>query len=98
MTSAIDKVLKKLKLEDTGRYDDDFYIITLKDSNDYAKMYTQLDSLAVNTEFPTLDFNTSKTMTKTTNYFEIDVENIVYNIFLVADFAHDSYYIKIGEK
>ena len=35
---------------------------------------------------------------KIVNYFEIEEDEITYNIFLFADFKNDKYYVKIGEK
>lgn len=98
MTNNITSLLKKLALDETGRYDNHFYIINLEDSNEYAKMYTKLGKNAINTEFPNFETNTQHTTTKITNYFEIEEDNILYNIFLIADFKEDKYYIKIGEK
>lgn len=98
MTNKIKKVLEKLKIEDTGTYDNHFYVIYLKDSNDYAKMYTKLGDNAINTEYPSYESNTNGTTVKAINYFELDLDNITYNIFLIADFNNDKYYVKIGEK
>ena len=98
MTNDIRPLLKKLELKDTGTYKDHFYVINLEDSNDYARMYTKLDKLAVNTEYPNIGQNSNKTTVKITNYFEINVDNVDYNLFLIADFDNDTYYLKIGEK
>ena len=48
MTNDIRPILKRLEIEDTGRYENHFYIVTLEDSNDYARMYTKLDKNANN--------------------------------------------------
>ena len=93
---AINKVLKRLDLEATGVYDNHLYVIYLEDSNDYAKMYTKLGKNAIDTEFPTFGTNTNNSTIKITNYFEIEVDNQKYNIFLIADFENDKYYLKIG--
>ncbi len=93
----IKNILNKLDIHETGTYQNHFYVIQLKDSNDYARMYTKLDKNAINTEFPEFAKNTNETTTKITNYFETEVENITYNIFLVADFNNDAYYVKIAE-
>ena len=98
MVDDITPILKKLKLKDTGIYDNHFYVISLKDSNEYAKMYTQLDENAVNTEYPDFETNTNSSTIKVTNYFEVEENNTTYNIFLIADFENDKYYIKIGNK
>ena len=94
----IRKVLKRLNIKDTGVYDNQFYVIDLQDSDEYATMYTQLSDTAINTEEPSITANTNGTTTKIVNYFEIEEDSIIYNIFLMADFANDRYYIKIGEK
>jgi hypothetical protein len=98
MTSDIKPILKRLEIDDTGRYDNHFYVIDLADSNEYARMYTKLDKNAINTEYPEFTSNSSSSTVKIVNYFEIEESNITYNIFLFADFKNGKYYIKIGEK
>lgn len=98
MTSDIKGLLKKLEIEDKGRYDNQFYVIDLKDSQDHARMYTKLDKKATNLEFPTMETNTNDTLTKMTHYFETDENNYTYQIFLIADYENDKYMLKIGEK
>lgn len=98
MTNDIRPILKRLEIEDTGRYENHFYIITLEDSNDYARMYTKLDKNAINTEYPEFTSNSSNSTVRVVNYFEIEESEIVYNLFLFADFKNDKYYLKIGEK
>lgn len=94
--NAVQTVLNKLGIGDTGRYDNRFYIIDLEDSNAYAKMYTKLSKNAINTEYPTFGTNTSDSTVKITNYFEVEEDNITYRIFLIADFDNDTYYLKLG--
>ena len=94
----IKKILDRLEITEAGSYKNHFYVIPLKDSNDYAKMYTKLDKNAINTEFPEFAKNTNEATTKITNYFEIEVDNITYDIFLIADFHEDVYYAKIAER
>ena len=94
----IKNILDRLDIHETGNYINHFYVIPLKDSNDYAKMYTKLDKNAINTEFPEFAKNTNESLIKVTNYFEIEVENVTYDIFLIADFNEDSYYVKIAER
>lgn len=98
MISDITNILKRLKLDKTGHYENHFYVIPLENSDEYAKAYTLLDTNAVNTEYPEFTKNTSNTTTRIINYFEIEEDNMIYNIFLFADFDEDRYYIKIGEK
>ena len=92
----IKKILQKLDIQETGSYKDHFYVIPLANSNEYAKMYTKLDKNAINTEFPEFAKNTNEATTKITNYFEVEVDNITYDIFLFADFNNDKYYVKIA--
>ena len=94
--NAVQKVLDKLEIEDTGRYDNHFYIIDIENSDKYAKMYTKLTKNAINTEFPTFGTNTSDSTVKITNYFEVEEDNITYRLFLIADFDNDTYYLKLG--
>ena len=98
MTSNIKTVLARLQIEETGSYDNHFYVIPLEDSNAYARAYTLLDKNAINTEYPEFTKNTSNSTTRIVNYFEIEEDSVVYNIFLFADFAEGKYFIKIGEK
>ena len=95
-SSIIQKILTRLELDETGRYDNKFYIIDIADSNEYAKMYTKLSKNAIDTEYPTFGTNTNNSTIKVTNYFELEEDNKKYNIFLIADFGADNYYLKIG--
>ena len=94
--NSVKKVLTRLDIKDTGRYDNHFYIIPIKDSNEYAKMYTKLEKNAINTEYPTFGTNSSNSTVKITNYFELEEDNDKYLLFLIADFDQDEYYLKIG--
>lgn len=94
----IKNVLQRLGLENSGRYENHFYIIPLADSNEYARAYTKLDKNAINTEYPEFISNSNNATEKIVNYFEIDEDEITYNIFLFADFKNEKYYVKIGEK
>ena len=96
MADNVKKILTRLEISDTGTYDNHFYIIQIKNSDDYAKMYTKLSKNAINTEFPTFGANTSDSTVKITNYFELEVDNDKYLLFLIADFDKDEYYLKIG--
>ena len=95
-SNAIKNILARLDITDTGKYDNRFYVIHIDNSDEYAKMYTKLSKNAINTEFPTFGTNTNNSTVKVTNYFEITEDNITYNIFLIADFDADTYYLKIG--
>lgn len=94
--NTIQKILARLELEETGRYDNKFYVIDIDNSNEYAKMYTKLSKNAIDTEYPTFGTNTNNSTVKVTNYFELEEDNQKYNIFLIADFDNDKYYLKIG--
>ena len=94
--SNIKDILARLEIEETGSYDNRFYIINIENSDEYAKMYTKLSKNAINTEFPTFGTNTNNSTVKVTNYFEIEEDNNTYNLFLIADFDKDKYYLKIG--
>jgi hypothetical protein len=98
MISDIKAILQKLEIDLTGSYENHFYVIPLANSNEYAKYYTKLDKNAINTEYPEFTQNTNSNTTKIINYFELEEDNITYNIFLFADFGTEKYYIKIGEK
>ena len=94
--NQVQAILDRLGIEDTGRYDNHFYIITIEDSNAYAKMYTKLEKNAINTEYPTFGTNASNATIKITNYFELEEANNKYLLFLIADFSKEEYYLKIG--
>ena len=47
----INKLLKKLGLPNDGRYENKFYILPVADSNEYAKMYTLLDTNTTNDSY-----------------------------------------------
>ncbi len=94
----IRNVLQRLGLENSGRYENHFYVIPLADSNEYARTYTKLDKNAINTEYPEFTSNSNNATEKIINYFEIEEDEIIYNIFLFADFKNEKYYVKIGEK
>ena len=96
--SSLTKVLKKLELKSDGYYKNNFYIIDLDSSDEYSRMYTLLDKNAINTEYPNFEKNSSSSVTKVINYFELEIDQILYNIFLIANFKDDIYQIKIGEK
>ena len=95
--NVIQKILDRLELEETGTYDNGFYVITFSDSNEYARAYTKLSKNAINTEFPNFGTNTNDTTVKITNYFELDEDNKTYLLFLIADFDNDTYTLRIGE-
>lgn len=94
----ISEVLKKLDLPNTGRYENQFYILPIEDSNEYAKIYTKLDERAVNTEFPNFSARTDNAVTKVTNYFELATEDSTFLLFLIGNLDEDTYYLKITEK
>ena len=94
--NSVKNILARLEIEDTGTYDNHFYIIQIDNSDDYARMYTKLNKNAINTEYPTFGTNTSDSTVKITNYFELEEDNNKYLLFLIADFANDEYYLKIG--
>lgn len=93
--NKVQKILDRLEIDTTGKYDNHFYKIELENSDEYAKMYTKLSKNAINTEFPTFGTNTNNSTVKITNYFELEEDNIKYTLFLIADFNNDEYYLKI---
>lgn len=95
--TGIEKILTKLDLEASGKYNNKFYVIDIDSSNNYAKMYTKLTKKAINTEYPSFGTNSNNSTIKVTNYFELEEDSIKYNLFLIADFEQDKYYLKIGE-
>jgi hypothetical protein len=94
--NPIKNILSRLELDETGTYDNKFYVIPIADSDEYAKVYSKLSKNAINTEFPAFGTNTNDSTVKITNYFELDEDNETYLLFLIADFDNDSYYLKIG--
>ena len=94
----IEELLKKLNIDEPGTYKNHFYVIFLKDSNEYAKMYTNLDKHAVNTEYPEFTNTSAGNTTNLTTYFETELDGVEYSLFLMADFNNDVYKLKISEK
>ena len=94
--NIIHDILTRLEIAETGVYNNKFYVIDIENSDAYAKMYTKLSKNAINTEFPTFGTNTNNSTVKVTNYFELEENDNKYNLFLIADFANDKYYLKIG--
>ena len=94
--NPIKNILTRLGVEETGTYNNQFYIIDIANSDEYAKMYSKLSKNAINTEYPTFGTNTNNSTVKVTNYFELEEDNEKYNLFLIADFDQDKYYLKIG--
>ena len=90
-------ILARLEIEETGRYENHFYVVNIENSDEYAKMYTKLSKNAIDTEYPTFGTNTNDSTVKITNYFELDENNNTYLLFLIADFQNDTYYLKIGD-
>lgn len=93
----IKNILTRLEIDDTGRYENKFYIIPIENSDEYAKVYTKLSKNAIDTEYPTFGTNTNNNTVKITNYFELEEDNDKYLLFLIADFQNDKYYLKIGD-
>ncbi len=93
----IEKILDRLEIDSTGRYENHFYIIQIEDSDAYARMYTKLSKNAIDTEYPTFGTNTNEATVRVTNYFELEENNNKYLLFLIADFQKDEYYLKIGD-
>jgi hypothetical protein len=93
----IKNILARLEIETTGRYENQFYIVPIEDSDDYARVYTKLSKNAIDTEYPTFGTNTNDATVKITNYFELEEDNEKYLLFLIADFQNDTYYLKIGD-
>lgn len=97
MKNNIKDVLNKINLNKSGTFKNHFYVIDLENSDEYARVYSLLDEVAINTEYPAFTKNSNNSTVKITNYFEIDVNEVKYNIFLMADFENDRYYLKIDE-
>lgn len=97
MTSNVVKVLERLKLPNIGNYEDNGYLISLENSNEYAKYYTILTDTALNVEYPDLETNTNGNTLKIVNKFEASVAGYDYLILLTADFQEDKYSIYIQE-
>ena len=94
--NVVQQILARLEIDATGNYENHFYVINFDSSDEYAKIYSKLNRNAINTEFPTFGANKSDETVKITNYFELELDNIKYTLFLIADFENDTYYLKIG--
>lgn len=98
MITDILDLLKKLGIEERGAYEDEFYVIKLKDSDAFGEMYGKLDGETMNLGDPSIGVNTNDTTTDITGYFETDMGDVKYELYLAADFANDSYELRIKEK
>lgn len=98
MVTDILDLLKKLNIEERGSYVDEFYVIKLKNSDDYDRMYGKLDAETTNLGDPSIGVNTNDSTVGITTYFEAEINDIAYDLFLEADFAEDSYELRITEK
>ncbi len=98
MVTDILDLLKKLDIEERGSYVDDFYVIKLKNSDDYGRMYGKLDALTTNLGDPSIGTNTNDSTVNVVTYFETEINDIAYELFLEADFAEDSYELRLTEK
>lgn len=97
ITNILD-LLKKLEISERGSYVDEFYVIKLKNSDDYCRMYGKLDATTINLSDPSIGTNTNDSTVNVVSYFETEIDNIVYDLFLEADFNEDSYELRITEK
>lgn len=97
MNNELKQLLEKVNIPTNGQYKDKFYIINLPDSEAYANCYAGLNKIATNTEFPT--FGSDKELDKAVfiSYYELNLQDKLYNLFLFADCDSNKYYLKIGE-
>lgn len=98
MITDILDLLKKLDIEERGAYEDEFYVIRLRNSDAFGEMYGKLDGEATNLGDPSIGVNTNDTTTDITGYFETDMGDATYELYLMADFANDAYELRIKEK
>ena len=98
MISDLEDVIEELSLAGEGTYKNHFYVINIANSDDYAKMYTHLSKVAINTEYPAFDDTPNKATDSLVSYFEYYKDDDTYLLFLMADFANDTYKLKIGRK
>jgi hypothetical protein len=98
MITDILDLLKKLGIEERGTYEDEFYVVKLKDSDAFGEIYGRLDGEATNLGDPSIGVNTNDTTTDITGYFEADMGDVTYKLYLTADFADDIYELRIKEK
>jgi hypothetical protein len=94
--NTVKEVLTRLELDETGAYDNHFYVVQFENSDAYAKAYTKLNKNAISAEFPAFGTNTNDSTVKITHYFELEIDNETLPLFLIADFDKDKYYLKIG--
>ena len=93
----ITELLDRLGFEKNGRWENGFYVIPIPDSDTFALYETRLSMRANDSENPSQESNTNRSLVKWTDYYTIDVNNITYNLFLIADFENNEYLLKIKE-
>lgn len=87
--SLRDFVEDTLRLDFEGEYQDDSYIVTLDNSNDFSKAF---DDIANNKDLELVD---SKTNSSTCTYIYTDGN---YEVKVSAIFGLDNYKIMVGER
>lgn len=97
MSDDITEILDKLGFAKEGRYENGFYVIDIDNSNEYARYQTRLSKIAIDSENPSQELNTSNSLVRWTDYYTMEVNNREYNLFLIADFDNNTYQFKIKE-
>lgn len=85
-----DEFAKELGITKEGSYTDNGYVITLKDSNEYSRMYTLLD------RSDKCDLDTEEVNLGVTDSIMVYLAD-EFDIKLQANFDTDSYTITIAE-
>ena len=91
----IKAVKKKLGIEEPGRYENDTYIIELKDSNGWARYISILDEKAVPDGYPEYSVDSSDT-DFWTEYYRTEIDGTTYLLILEADLANNRYQLRIS--
>lgn len=86
-----EELSKKLNIDRDGHEEEVGYVVTLNDSDDYARVYTLLDNSSyceLNTDVMLLSDEASL----------LNYETVNYSIDLVANFNEDTYKVVFKEK
>lgn len=89
-TEKIEKLLKELNIDKTGKVQDEQYVIVLDDSNEYSRVYTKLD------KYEGADLDPEEMVMSDSSSIMIYLTDD-FDITLKADFNEDRYYLIIEE-
>ena len=89
----IEKYLSNLGITEKGTWGDDAYVIDIRDSNEYGKMFTKLERLVDDQKITEMQDNTLINVDSAS----IQYRSEEYQFNLLADFNENIYSLVIAE-